>query len=253
MSRLGDEIMRLPAAGHARDGQAGTLDVFLSGLRRVWPDWTGERLLDVGCGTGFFTFPAGADFREIHGIDVNADYVSRFNAHAPDLRYQGHLVDASKLPFPDRWFDAVMTLETLEHVADLDGVVREIARILRPGGNLIITVPNRFFPMEVHGGTLMGITWSRVPFLNWFPPLHRRIAAARVFTAGALDRHFLPHGFSRISTCYLWPTFEHSGGRLHNNIQKIAKPLYRLMRAMEKSPKPLQIFGSSVVVRYRRN
>ena len=99
--------------------------------------------------------------------------------------------------FINQGIDAIVTIETLEHVADLQGVALEVARVLRQGGELIITVPNRLYPIEGHGGTVFGRHYSRLPLITWVPWLHSRVGSARVFTVGSLDRLFVPLGFRR--------------------------------------------------------
>jgi SAM-dependent methyltransferase len=242
-----------PILGWERSGSGcqGTFDTVMSGISRVHPKDVGGKLLDIGCGTGYFTVPLGRNFEEIHGVDVNADCIAKFETCAPS-NYEAHLVSAADLPFANGYFDAIITIETLEHVADLSGVAIEAARVLRQGGELIITVPNRWYPVEGHGGTIFGRPFSRIPLVTWFPWIHSRVGNARVFTIRSLDRLFVPLGFRRCAFAYIWPTFEHGGGgsRLHRHIQEIARPLFPLMRIMERTP--LRLFGSSVIVRYEK-
>jgi SAM-dependent methyltransferase len=243
-----------PVPGWARSGPGcnGTFNTVLSGISRVHPKGAGAKLLDIGCGTGYFTVPLGRHYEEIHGVDVNADCLAEFRECAPS-NYAAHLINAAELPFPSSYFDAIVTIETLEHVADLSGVALEAARVLRPGGELIITVPNRLYPVEGHGGTILGKHFPRLPLVTWFPAIHSKVADARVFTVRSLDRLFVPLGFRRCAVSYIWPTFEHGGGdsKLHAQIQRMARHLYPLMRIMERSP--LRLFGSSVIVRYEKD
>jgi SAM-dependent methyltransferase len=149
------------------------------------------------------------------------------------------------MSFPDNYFDTVVTIETLEHVPELAKAACEIRRVLKPGGELIITVPNRWFPFENHGMRIgKKLIGGRIPLLPYFPWLHRRWSVARVFTVRDLDSLFLKDGFSRVGVDYLWPTFEHNGNRL----QRYLKPLFGAMRTMEDSP--FRMFGSSMVARY---
>jgi len=112
---------------------------------------------------------------------------------------------------------------------------------------LIITVPNRLFPFENHGVKIG--EWEfhgRVPLLTWIPFLHDRIALARVFTVGDLNRLFSPCGFKLQKVGFLWPTFEHGG----NCFQRFLKPMFSFMRMMEKSL--LTMFGTSIVAVFER-
>ncbi|MEO7317475.1 MAG: class I SAM-dependent methyltransferase [Chthoniobacteraceae bacterium] len=208
--------------------------------------FSGERLLDVGCGDGAFTRVLAAGFREIHGIDVQDSYLETFRGSViEDLRFHVTNMSASAMTFPDAHFDSIVSIETLEHVPDLPGAAAEICRVLRPGGELLITVPNRWFPFENHGMRIG--SWEkhgRIPLLPYLPWLHRRISLARVFKATDLDQLFVKRGLRRAGGDYAWPTFEHGG----NRFQPLLKPLFSVMRKMEDSP--FKMFGSSVIVRY---
>jgi len=102
----------------------------------------GGRLLDVGCWHGGFLAlvrRAGL-YRELCGVDVVAEAVEA----AREKGFEAQTVDLNRdpLPFPDRHFDGVAMLAVLEHVFDPYSAIREIHRVLRPGGELVIDVPN---------------------------------------------------------------------------------------------------------------
>jgi SAM-dependent methyltransferase len=153
-------------------------------------------------------------------------------------------MSASEMTFPDAFFDTFLTIETLEHIPDLPGAARGIVRVLRPGGELLITVPNRWFPFENHGMRIGSWNCGRVPLLPYLPWLHRRLAMARVFTVRDLDSLFAVQGLKRCLVDYAWPTFEHGG----NPLQRYLRPTFGLMRKLERSP--LRMFGTSVFVKY---
>jgi SAM-dependent methyltransferase len=219
-------------------------------LKRV-SELRGQRLLDVGCGDGTFTIPLGEQFEEVYGVDVQAHYIENFKLRVlGNPKFKPQLASAGQLDFPSMHFDSIISIETLEHVDDLEAVAAECARVLKPGGQLVITVPNRWFPVEGHGGTVFGRSFSRLPLITYVPWLHNRLANARVFTVGRLDRLFVSRGFERRALSYLWPTFEHGGGRVQRMAQRLFRRSFPLMRWMETSP--LRMFGTSIVVRYQR-
>jgi SAM-dependent methyltransferase len=238
---------QIPFVGAPRSAACcRTLEVIVVQLRRLGRFQPGGRLLDVGCGDGVFTRELGKVFREVHGIDVQDHFLARFRETVrEDPRFKILNMSAAAMSFPDAFFDTIVTIETLEHVADLPRTAAEICRVLRSGGELLITVPNSWFPFENHGIRIGN--WEkggRIPLLTYWPCLHRRWAIARVFTVGDLDRLFVKNGLQRAGLGYAWPTFEHGG----NPFQRYLKPLFGLMRRLEASP--LRMFGSSIVVRY---
>ena len=210
----------------------------------------GGRLLDVGCGDGTFTRALSAGFRECYGIDVQDHYLEEFRSQtmtAPKGKFTIQKMDAANMTFPDAFFDVVVSIETLEHVPELAASSREIARVLKPGGQLLLTVPNRWFPFENHGAKIGPLQLGRVPLLPYFPFLHRRFALARVFTLRDLRRLFEPLGFSLKCVDYAWPTFEHRG----NALQPFLRLLFPWMRKLENSV--FRFFGSSVLVCFIKN
>ena len=220
-----------------------TVEVFTRKLKKNGT-LKGVRLLDVGCGDGAFTVVLAEGFQEVCGIDVQESYLAHFReAVQGDNRYSIANMSASQMTFPAEHFDSIVTIETLEHVEDLPGTAAEICRVLKRGGELLITVPNRWFPFENHGMRIGKLSVGRVPLLPYFPWLHRKLAQARVFTVRDLDSLFAAR-LKRTAVDYAWPTFEAGG----NPFQPLFRPLYGLMRRMEESP--LRMFGVSVVVRY---
>jgi SAM-dependent methyltransferase len=91
------------------------------------------RVLDVACGTGYGTAMLGAV-----GVDLSLEAL-RYARRHPALYLAA---DAARLPFRSS-FDSVVSFETIEHVAEPDRFVAECARVLRPGGLLIVSTPNR--------------------------------------------------------------------------------------------------------------
>jgi ubiquinone/menaquinone biosynthesis C-methylase UbiE len=101
---------------------------------------TATSILDLGCGANldYDRVLAGTGKRPIC-----ADFAMNFLRLAPkDVRMPLVQADATLLPFGDSSFDGVICSETIEHIPSDDGVISEIARVIRPRGVLLITVPN---------------------------------------------------------------------------------------------------------------
>jgi SAM-dependent methyltransferase len=122
-----------------------TVDYDRLGLR------PGDRLLDLGCGAGRHAFEAlrrGArvvafDYDEAELKDVGA--MAAAMADGGDVPAAGHSAcvrgDATRLPYPDATFDRVIAAEVLEHIPADEQAIAELARVLRPGGTMAVTVP----------------------------------------------------------------------------------------------------------------
>lgn len=102
----------------------------------------GKRVLDVGCGVGYGTaFLADKGAREVVGLDRSAEAVQYANKHYTGRQFRFTVRDCTKLPYSRSSFDVAVCLELIEHVEDCDSVMREIRRVLKPNGLLVISSP----------------------------------------------------------------------------------------------------------------
>jgi 2-polyprenyl-6-hydroxyphenyl methylase/3-demethylubiquinone-9 3-methyltransferase len=108
-------------------------------------DWTGKAVLDLGCAGGFMAEALDDRGAAVTGIDPAAEAVAAARAHAEgtgrNIRYDTGVGEA--LPYPDASFDAVVCVDVLEHVQDLDQVLAEVTRVLKPGGLFLYDTINR--------------------------------------------------------------------------------------------------------------
>jgi len=104
----------------------------------------GGRLLDIGCGTGFMINLALGTFDDIYGVDITPEMMQHIDCSRGNITL--HLASAESLPFAEDTFDAITAYSFIDHVADVDAVLREAARVLKPGGAALIDLaPNRLF------------------------------------------------------------------------------------------------------------
>ncbi len=103
----------------------------------------GKRLLNVGCGKGAFNSHVSDRFDDIIGVDINATDIH----HAQSLSPMTYIVmDAKALSFPSCSFDAVICIETIEHIDNAKQAIAELVRVLRPGGQLVLSFPHTKYP-----------------------------------------------------------------------------------------------------------
>ena len=108
----------------------------------------GQRYLDIGAGARVNSLVFGKDFTTTYCIDLN---VSKKHALShTNLVFA--LGDAEALPFRDATFDLVSLFSVIEHVEDKEQALYEAFRVLKPGGAIVVQIPNRLFPFELHSG-----------------------------------------------------------------------------------------------------
>lgn len=225
-----------------------------------FPLQPGDTVLDLGCGEGRHVISAflEQDITAI-GVDLSLRDISVAQQRFEDFRQQNKgggfglsVANALKLPFADDTFDKVICSEVLEHIDDYEGVLKEINRVLKPGGLFCASVP-RSWPER--------ICW-------YFSDAYHKVEGGhlRIFDARELNTTIQSHGFTYFKRhwahalhspfwwlrCMLWDQQE-----THWLIQQYHRFLVwdlmdrpRLTRLLEKLLNP--IMGKSVVMYYRK-
>lgn len=98
----------------------------------------GGTLLDVGCGTGGLWGYIRDLFRAYVGVDV-----IRYEGFPEGAEFRPVNLDTGRIELPDGMADVVACVETIEHVENPRALVRELARLVRPGGLVVVTTPNQ--------------------------------------------------------------------------------------------------------------
>ena len=112
-------------------------------------DFKAKKILDVGCGLGMYSQEFSEEGALVSGIDVDGKKTEQAKELFPKINFQ--TAPGEKIPFANNSFDIVFLHEVLEHVKDEEKTIKEIVRVLKTGGRLILFVPNRWFPFETHG------------------------------------------------------------------------------------------------------
>ncbi len=207
---------------------------------------SGAHLVDFGCGNGAQSLVLADYCQRVTGVDVNAGFLSEFGAAIRDQGKAGQvealLLDAGRIPLPDEVADVVTSFTVLEHVPDEKAALAEMFRVLKPGGRLIISVPNRWWIFETHGCDLPVLPWNRVPLVSWWPrALHDRWARARIYRLREIAALVAAAGFE-VESCF----------RMTAPMDMIGfEPLRRLVRATlfrpDRALNPIQATENFVV------
>jgi 2-polyprenyl-3-methyl-5-hydroxy-6-metoxy-1,4-benzoquinol methylase len=107
-------------------------------LKVIQKSKSGGRLLDVGCAYGLLVNAASKCF-ESYGIDISRFAVNKSKEYCKESISRASAVN---LPFKDESFDVITLVDTLEHIPNFDDCLKDIVRVLRKGGILLLQLPN---------------------------------------------------------------------------------------------------------------
>lgn len=153
----------------------------------------GEKVLDVGCGDGVV-----AEFLEknvgvqVIGMDISEEAVKKARKRGVEAKVYS---SEDKFPFPENIFDAVFWGDTIEHLFNPMDTAKEIRRVLKQGGRLILSCPNmgywRYRIFYFINGELPDTEWTGLPPWYW--------SHIRFFNHKILERFLKEAGFVRIN------------------------------------------------------
>ncbi|UNK48977.1 class I SAM-dependent methyltransferase [Lysobacter sp. S4-A87] len=134
-------------------------------MQAILQEAIGDRLaaaavLNLGCSTGFIDEFLAGHVASVMGVDIDQDAIAlaQERCAASNVRFQ--VDDAMQLSFADETFDVVICSQVYEHVPDPNQLMKQIHRVLRPGGVCYFAATNRWALMERH---------HKLPFLSWLP------------------------------------------------------------------------------------
>lgn len=217
-----------------RFGQNRRLELILKAL-----PLDARRMLVDGCGLGMYVKHL-ADFGyNVMGLDIEFERVAEGTRAGIE---QLHVAAGEQLPYPDKTFDAVLSHEVIEHVADDRLAAQEMIRVLRPGGRVILFCPNRLYPFETHGHYWRGqYHFGNTPLINYLPnPIRDRLAPhVRAYTGRRLRTLFDRLPARVITHTQLYPGYDNIVARR----PALGKVLRAVTYAFEHTP--MRAFGLS--------
>jgi ubiquinone/menaquinone biosynthesis C-methylase UbiE len=139
------------------------------------------RVLNVGCSAGLIDEALAPSVGSVTGVDIDASAIAKAVSRGLPANVTLLAGDAMALEFADQSFDAVICSQVYEHVPDVERLIGEIHRVLRPGGVCYFAATNRWAVVEMHHG---------LPFLSWLPT---GLADRYMRLAGKGDRYYERH------------------------------------------------------------
>jgi 2-polyprenyl-3-methyl-5-hydroxy-6-metoxy-1,4-benzoquinol methylase len=166
-SRFVDYYARESNSGKARERATGILTSVLRSRRLAGLATTNLTVADVGCNAGTQSRVWLEAGHRVRGLDISRDLVAvaaQRNAEFGE-RASFEVGTATSLPWPSASFDVVLVPELLEHVSDWESVLREGARVLKPGGSLFLSTTNVLCPVQQE---------FDLPLYSWYPSSLKR-------------------------------------------------------------------------------
>ncbi|MDM8518730.1 class I SAM-dependent methyltransferase [Anaerolineales bacterium HSG6] len=197
-----------------------------------------SKVLVDGCGVGMYVKALKQFTPHVVGLDIELERVI-------DSRHHSELVNVGAgeyLPYPDDYFDLILSHEVIEHVQDDAQSVAEMVRVLQPGGRIVIFCPNRLYPFETHGHYWRGeYHFGNTPLINYLPDsLRNKLAPhVRAYTRQGLQQLIAGLPVRIINHTQIYPGYDNIVARR----PKLGKALQTITYLFEQSP--MRMFGLS--------
>ncbi|WP_322823280.1 class I SAM-dependent methyltransferase [Chloroflexus sp.] len=164
----------------------------LAQVQQVMGLVSGLRILDLGAGMGGFAVAAALAGAQVTACEYNPAYCRIIHLRAARYQLRLPIINAAgeALPLPDAAFDLAVAWDVLEHVQDPIAVLRELARVLRPGGHALITAINRRAWIDPH---------YHMRAINWLP---RPVAELVIKLRGRTKRGAAFRDMQRLSSMH---------------------------------------------------
>jgi SAM-dependent methyltransferase len=227
IKRLNQAALRGEPSYVWRAGQQRRLEMILGAAG----DRMRGKVLDNGCGVGMYVQHMQPLGGRVFGLEYEFDRLLQAHEQSDLLACAA----GEWLPYPADSFDLILSHEVLEHVADDRQALLEIVRALKPGGRLVLFVPNRGYPFETHGIYWRGkYHFGNIPLVNYLPrPWRNHLAPhVRVYSRADLRRLFAGLPLRVVEQTILFGAYDNIIARF----KFPGKFLRWFLQALEKTP-----------------
>jgi SAM-dependent methyltransferase len=140
--------------------EPGILALHLKRYEFALPFSAGAEVLDAACGAGYGAAHLAQQASKVVGLDVDRETIDQARRRYPLANVEFRVGDTAHLSDPDASFDVICSFETIEHVADPEQTLAEFARVLRPGGTLLISTPSVQVTTSSPANPFHQVEWS---------------------------------------------------------------------------------------------
>ena len=175
--------------------EPGVVALHLKRYEFALPYCRNRVVLDAGCGVGYGTAHLAREATRVVGVDVDEETITYARTRYGGANVEFLVADVLALPFDADAFDVACSFEIVEHVPDAERFVRELARVLRPGGTLVLSTPraedpalrpdNPFHEREFDADALRGLLQESFATVELYG--QRRVETTRHRTLRRLD------------------------------------------------------------------
>ncbi|NDJ55205.1 MAG: methyltransferase domain-containing protein [Chloroflexi bacterium] len=205
---------------------------------RRWSPPELEMILVDGCGLGQYAAHLLEDSPHVYAFDIELERVQVAQQHVPNA----HVAASEYKPYPPNTFDLILSNEVIEHVQDDGLALRDMARLLKPGGRIVLFCPNRWYPFETHGHYFRGeYHFGNTPLINYLPNgLRNRLAPhVRAYTRRDLLTLIRPLPLKIIHSTRIFGGYDN----ITTRFPSLGKALRAVLYGFEQTP--LRVFGLS--------
>src|SRR5690606_31434748 len=193
-----------------------------------WTQLDNAKVLEAGGGVGMYAAQIHKRFTpHVECFDIELERVQEARREVP----HAVVAAAEYLPYQSNYFDTILSSDVLEHVADDRMAAQEMVRVLKPGGRLIVFVPNRWYPFETHGHYWRGeYHFGNTPLINYLPDvLRNRLAPhVRAYSRRGLLSLFSDQPVKVIHEARIYGGYDNLIARLGAPAKAVRDVLYRL-------------------------